>query len=83
MFHNSISLPFLEREAETFVRVIFVICLIFVVFDADEVRVYGVGVKGEGDEGVDSGGFWDDFEGPGLGSIVSLHIQASLELQRL
>ena len=37
------------------------------VFDADEAGVFGGGVEGEGDEGVDGGGFGDDFEGPGLG----------------
>ncbi len=46
--------------------VVFVVGLVFVVLDADEVGVFGGRVEGEGDEGVDGGGFGDDAEGPGL-----------------
>lgn len=46
--------------------VVFVVGLVFVVFDADEVGVFGCRVEGEGDKGVDGGGFGDDAEGPGL-----------------
>ena len=45
-------------------RVVFVVGLVFVVFDLDEVGVDGGGVEGEGDEGVDGGGFGDEGEGP-------------------
>lgn len=47
-------------------RVVLVVGLILVVFDLDEVGVDGVGVEGEADEGVDGGGFGNEFEGPGL-----------------
>lgn len=46
--------------------VVFVVGLVFVVLDADEVGVFGGRVEGEGDDGVDGGGFGDDAEGPGL-----------------
>jgi hypothetical protein len=46
--------------------VILVICLIFMVLDADEVAVHGFWVEGEGDEGVDRGGLGNDLECPGL-----------------
>ncbi len=46
--------------------VVFVVGLVFVVFDAYEVAVFGCRVEGEGDESVNSGGLGDDFEGPGL-----------------
>ena len=45
-------------------RVVLVVCLVLVVFDLDEVGVDGCGVEGKGDEGVDGGGFGDEFEGP-------------------
>lgn len=47
-------------------RVIFVVGLVFVVFDTDEVGVYASGVEGEGDEGVDGDPFVDEGEDPGL-----------------
>lgn len=46
--------------------VIFVIGLIFVILDLDEIGVDGGGVEGKGDESVDGGGFGDEGEGPGL-----------------
>ena len=64
MLHDLIRLPLLEGEAQPFVRVVFVVGLVLVVFDLDEVGVDGGGVEGEGDERVDGGGFGDDFEGP-------------------
>ena len=51
-------------------RIVFLVGLVFVVFDADEVRVDGGGVEGEGDEGVDGGGFGEEGEGPGLRVFV-------------
>ena len=62
--HNLIRLPFLEAEAQTFMRVILVVGLILVVLDLDEVAVNGGRVERERDESVDGGGFGDDFEGP-------------------
>ena len=64
MLHDLIRLPLLEAEAQTLMRVVLIVGLILVVFDLDEVAVDGGRVQGEGDEGVDSGGFGDDFEGP-------------------
>lgn len=66
VLHDLIGLPFLEAEAEAFVRVVLVVGLILVVLDPDEVGVDRFGIKGQADEGVDGGGFGDDFEGPGL-----------------
>ena len=62
--HHLISLPLLETEPQPLMTVIFIVGLILVVLDLDKVAVYRSGVKGEGDEGVDGGGFGDDFEGP-------------------
>ena len=42
-----VSLPLLEAEAQAFVRIVFVVCLIFMVLDLDKVRVYGVRVEGQ------------------------------------
>lgn len=64
MLHDLISLPLLEGEPQALVRVVLVIRLVLVVLDLDEVAVDGGRVEGEGDEGVDGGGFGDDFEGP-------------------
>ena len=47
-------------------RIILIISLILVIFYLDEIGVGSGGVEGEGDEGIDGGGFGDDFEGPGL-----------------
>jgi hypothetical protein len=51
------------------VAVILIVRLIFVVLDADEVAAHGLGIEGESDECVDSGGFGDELEGPGLESV--------------
>ena len=64
MLHNLIGLPLLKAKSKPFVGVVFIVCLVFVVFDADEVAVYCFGVEGEGDEGVYGGGFGNYFEGP-------------------
>lgn len=69
ILHHVIGLPLLEAEAEAFVRVVFVIGLVLMVLDLDEVGVLGGGVEGKGDEGVDGSGFGDDFEGPRLHRI--------------
>ena len=66
MLHNLICLPFLKAEAETLVRIVLVIRLIFVKLDLDEVAVDGGWVEGQGDYGVDGGSFGDDFESPRL-----------------
>lgn len=66
VLHDLIGLPFLEREADAFVRVVFVVGLILVELDADEVRLDRLGVERKADEGVDGGGFGDQAEGPGL-----------------
>jgi hypothetical protein len=52
------------------VRVVFVVCLILVIFDLDEVWVHGIGVEGQWDECVDSGGLGNDLERPWLQTSV-------------
>jgi len=66
MLGHLVRLPLLEFESNPLVAVILIICLIFMVLDADEVAVHGFWVEGEGDEGVDRGGLGNDLEGPGL-----------------
>lgn len=66
VLHDLIGLPFLETEPHAFVRVVLVVGLIFVVFDLNEVGIDGLWIKGQADEGVDGGGFGDEFEGPRL-----------------
>jgi hypothetical protein len=46
--------------------VILIIRLILVVLDADEVAVYCLRIQGKSDKCVDSGGFGNDLESPGL-----------------
>ena len=64
MLHDCIGLELLEGEAQSLVAVVFVVGLIFVIFDLDEVTVDGVWSEGEGDERVDGCGLGDNFEGP-------------------
>lgn len=45
MLRNLICLPFLEAEAESFMTVIFIICLILVVLHSYEVAVHSFGVE--------------------------------------
>jgi hypothetical protein len=52
------------------VRVVFIIRLVLVVLDLDEVRVHSVGVEGQRDESVDSGRLGDDLERPRLCMLV-------------
>ena len=66
MLGNLISLPFLEREAESLMAIVLVVSLIFVVLHSDEVAVNGLRIQGQRHEGVDGGGFGNDFECPGL-----------------
>lgn len=66
MLHNIIGLPLLKTEPETLVGIIFIVGLVLVVLDLDEVGVFGGGIKGEGDERVDGGSLGNKFEGPGL-----------------
>lgn len=51
--------------------VIFVVRLIFVIFDADEVAVDRLRVQGKSYECVDSCSLGDDLEGPGLEKFSS------------
>ena len=66
MFHNLISLPLLEREAKTFMRVVFVVGLILVIFQLNEVGVDRRGIEGQGNKSIDRGGLWDELESPRL-----------------
>ncbi len=66
MLHNLIRLPLLETKSQPFVGIVFIVGLVFVVFYLNEVGVNGGRGDGEGDEGVYSGGFGNEFECPGL-----------------
>ena len=66
MLSDLISLPFLEAEPNSFVAVIFVVGLVLVILDSDEVRVDSFRIEGERDESVDGGRFRDYFECPRL-----------------
>jgi hypothetical protein len=66
MLSHLIRLPLLEFESNPLVAVILIICLIFMVLDADEVAMHCLGIERKSDECVDSGGFGDQLEGPGL-----------------
>jgi hypothetical protein len=61
-----IRLPLLECEPQAFMAVVFIICLVLVVLDADEVAVHGLRVQGKSHKCIDSGSFGNDFEGPRL-----------------
>lgn len=66
MLHHRIGLPLLEAEPQALMRIVFVIGLVLVVFDLDELAVDCVRREGEGHERVDGCGFGDDFESPTL-----------------
>ena len=66
MLHNLISLPLLKREASAFMRVVFVVGLILVIFQLNEVGVDSRGIKGQGNKSVNRGGLRDELEGPRL-----------------
>ena len=66
MIYNVIRLPFLEVEPEPFVRVVFLVGLIFMIFDLDEVRIDGCGIKRERNKAGDGGAFGDKCKRPGL-----------------
>lgn len=70
MFYHIIGLPFLEAKAEPLVGVILIVGLILMVLDLDEIRIHSSWVKGEGDEGIDGGGFREEFESPRLESFL-------------
>ena len=62
-----VGLPLFERKAGACVGVVFAVRLVLVVLDLGKVRVGGIRIEGEGDEGVDGGGFDATREGPRLG----------------
>lgn len=64
-----ISLPFLECKSKTLVAIVFVICLVFMVLDSDEIAVHGFGIKGERHECVDGGCLGNNFESPRLNEV--------------
>ena len=66
VLRHLICLPFLEAEPQSFMRIIFIVSLVFVILDSDEVRVDGVRVERKGDESIDGRRFRDDLERPGL-----------------
>ena len=69
VFHDIVRLPFLERETQSFVGVIFVIGLVLVILDADEVRIDRLRIQRQGDEGVDGRRLGNDLERPRLGAV--------------
>ena len=72
ILHNLISLPLLEREASAFVRVVFVISLILVILQLNEIGVDSRGIEGQGNKSVDGGGLWDELKSPRLDEGKSL-----------
>ena len=62
--HHLIGLPFLEAEPQPLVTIVLVVSLVLVILDLNKVAVNGRWVERQGDEGVDGGGFGDDFESP-------------------
>lgn len=72
MLHNLISLPLLEREASAFMGVVFVVSLILVKFQLNEIGVDSRGIEGQGNKSVDRGGLWDELEGPRLDKKILL-----------
>lgn len=69
VLRHLISLPLLESEAKSFMRIILVVRLIFVVLDPDEVAVDSFWVKRECHKSVDSCSLRNDLERPGLGVV--------------
>jgi hypothetical protein len=66
MLHHSIRLPLFETETHSLMTIVLIIRLILVVLHLNEVRIHGVRVETERDQGVDGGCLGDDFESPGL-----------------
>lgn len=66
ILHDVIRLPLLKRRSEAFVRVVFVVGLVLVVLDANEIAVDSGRVKGQANEGVDDSRLGDDLERPRL-----------------
>lgn len=59
-----ISLPLFEAEPSALVAIVFVVLLVLVVFNLDDVTVDGGWVEREGDEGVHVCGFGNESESP-------------------
>jgi hypothetical protein len=66
VLHDSICLPLLKAKTDPFVTIIFIIGLIFVVFNLNEVRVDGVRVERKRDNSIDRSSLGDDLECPRL-----------------
>lgn len=64
MLSHLVSLPLLEAKPNPLVRVILIICLVFVVLDLDKVRIDSVRVKRERNKRIDSRSLGDDLECP-------------------
>lgn len=64
MLSHLVSLPLLEAKPNPLVRVILIICLVFVVLDLDKIRIDGVRVKRERNKRIDSRSLGDDLECP-------------------
>lgn len=64
MLSHLVSLPLLEAKPNPLVRVIFIICLVFVVLDLDKIRIDSVRVKRERNKRIDRRSLGDDLECP-------------------
>lgn len=64
MLSHLVSLPLLEAKPNPLVRVILIICLVFVVLDLDKIRIDSVRVKRERNKRIDSRSLGDDLECP-------------------
>jgi hypothetical protein len=72
VLRHLIGLPFLETKAQPLMRVVFVICLILMVFHSHKIGVDCFWVQRKGNECVDRRGLRNDFECPGLEYTVQL-----------
>lgn len=64
VLNHIIRLPFLKRKAQSLMRVVFVIRLIFMVLNLHEVRVAGRRIQGQRHETGNRRGLGDDFKSP-------------------
>ena len=65
-----VGLEFLEGKPDTLVTIIFIFCLILVIFHSDEIGMYSFRIQRKGYQGVDRSDLWNDPECPGLGCII-------------
>jgi hypothetical protein len=66
-----VGLELLEGKPDTLVTIIFIICLILVIFYSDEIGMYSFRIQRQGYQGIDRSGLWNDLECPGLRCSIS------------